>query len=455
MALVCGCALVAGNPRAQFPQSQVIERVSCKADPEQSYALYLPPGYTPEKKWPVLYAFDPAGRGSVPVKFFQEAAAKFGYILVGSNNSRNGIDVSAIVKTLWADTHEQFSIDERRVYTTGFSGGARVASAVALGYRGAVAGVIAASAGLPPNFDPSLANQFVFFGTAGTEDFNFPEMQQTKRKLDEVGVTNRLAIFPGPHDWPPADLCTEAIAWMEMQAMKAGTRAKDDELIEARLNLQKKTAHDFEVSQKSYEAYLQYEDLITEFKGLRDTTEFASAAARLGATKEVKAAIKSEKTEEDDQARLLEKLRTLIARLQDAAIYPETIAELKDDLINLAKQAETSKSVADQRVAQRVLQSLFVQVYEEAFAMKQRKDYAAIPAKLELAAVIRPKDPNVFYSLAVAYARIGNKSRAMAALTMAIERGFSDLARIEQNEDFAILRNEADYKKAVASLKKP
>ena len=80
------CSLVAGNQQAQFPHGEVIEKVTCIANAEQSYALFLPSGYTPEKKWPILYAFDPLGRGSVPVKLFQDAAKEFGFILVGSNN---------------------------------------------------------------------------------------------------------------------------------------------------------------------------------------------------------------------------------------------------------------------------------------------------------------------------------------------------------------------------------
>jgi dienelactone hydrolase len=449
-----GSDLFAGAAQDQFPQGEVIERVTCKSDPEQSYTLFLPPGYTPEKKWPILYAFDPIGRGSVPVKLFREAAERFGFIVIGSNNSRNGIDIGAIVKTLWADTHERFSIDERRVYTSGFSGGARVASAVALSYRDAVAGVVAASGGPPPNFNQSSASQLVFFATAGTEDFNFPEMQRLKRRLDALGITHRLEIFEGGHEWPPVELCGEAIAWLEVQAMKSGTRAKDDALIDRRLQSQTQTARENESSQKNYEAYLEYEALVTEFRGLRDVNEFAAAAARLRTLKEVKAAIKSEKAEEDDQANLLAKLETLMAQLRDATTYPETMAELKANLSDLAKKSEDSKTVAERRVARRVLQALRVQMYEEAFALGQRKEFAAIPAKLELATVISPKDPRVFYDLATAYARVGNKGRATASLAKAIERGFSDLARIEQNEDFAILRNEEGYKKLVAGLKK-
>lgn len=454
MLMSFGCTQVAAQHQSQFPQGEIIERVASTANPEQSYALFLPPGYTPEKKWPILYAFDPIGRGLVPVKLFQEAARQFGWIVVGSNNSRNGIDTSLIVKDFWADTHQKFSIDERRVYTTGFSGGARVASAVALSYRGAVAGVIAASGGPPPDFNVAAAKEIEFFGTAGTDDFNFPEMQQLKRRMEEVGVTNRLLVFAGGHEWPSAEICGEAIAWMEVQAMKSGTRAKDDALIDLRLAAKTRAARDYETKKQLYEAYGEYQALITEFSGLRAIDELAFATERLRNSKEVKAAIKSEKDEEQDQAKLSERVRSLIAKLQDASIYAETMSELKYVLSDLTKKSEGNKGVADQRVARRVSQSLLVEIYEEAFALKQKKNYGLIPAKFELATLIKPKDPRVFYELAGAYARIGNRRRAMAALGQAIERGFSDLVRIEQNEDFATLRDDPGYKKMIAGLKK-
>jgi DNA-binding SARP family transcriptional activator len=139
--------------------------------------------------------------------------------------------------------------------------------------------------------------------------------------------------------------------------------------------------------------------------------------------------------------------------LPGAENFPEAMIGLNANLSDLAKKAESSKSVAEQRVARRVLQALTVRIYEEAFALKQIKSYASIPAKLELLTLIAPRDPRVFYELAVAYARVGNKSKATTALGRAIERGFSDVARIEQNEDFAILRDDAAYQKLLAGLK--
>jgi len=67
-----------------------INSVACTDDTTQSYALYLPSNYSPERLWPIVYCFDPGGRGDYPVGLFRAAAEKYGYILVGSNNSQNG-----------------------------------------------------------------------------------------------------------------------------------------------------------------------------------------------------------------------------------------------------------------------------------------------------------------------------------------------------------------------------
>ncbi|HXL80071.1 MAG TPA: hypothetical protein VN951_04270 [Pyrinomonadaceae bacterium] len=438
----------------EWPRGEIVESVACKSDPQQSYALYLPSQYTPEKKWPMLYAFDPGARGKLPVSLFKDAAEKFGFIVVGSNNSKNGIQVASVVQTLWADTHARLSIDEKRIYTTGFSGGSRVAFATALAYQGAVAGVIACSASFPGNAPPAPGLAFAVFATTGTEDFNFPEMQQLKRKLDEVGVRNHLEVFQGGHDWAPADLCAQAIAWLELQAMKKGTRAKDEALIGQLLKEGTSKAHDYEAAGKNYEAYLEYQSLAADFKDLRDTKEVAATAARLAASKEIKTAIKNERDEEDRQRVLETKLQTLLGQLQNPTTYSDAFAELKSLVSDLTRKSEDTKDITQQRVTRRTLQAVFVQVFEAANGLGLAKNYAGAAEKLEIAALLKPKNPRLFYELAVTYARAGNKSKAISALGRAIENGFTDLAKIEQTQEFDPIRNEAGYKKLVTGLKK-
>src|ERR1044071_9122925 len=182
--LMCACLSArAGHlPAQELTRGTVIEKVVCRSDAQQSYALYLPTSYAPGKRWPILYCFDPAARGAVPVGRFKDAAEQYGYIVIGSNNSRNGpSDTLTILNAMLNDTHARFAIDDRRLYTAGFSGGARVASAV--GHSLDIAGVIACGGGFPTNLAPSRATPFVLFGTAGTEDFNYPEMRQLARTL--------------------------------------------------------------------------------------------------------------------------------------------------------------------------------------------------------------------------------------------------------------------------------
>src|SRR3981081_2641344 len=75
--------------------------VIVQADTNHSYALYLPSNYTPQKRWPLLLAFDPSVLGGRPVNLFQNAAEKYGVIVVGSNNTRNFADPSTAIRLLW------------------------------------------------------------------------------------------------------------------------------------------------------------------------------------------------------------------------------------------------------------------------------------------------------------------------------------------------------------------
>ena len=74
---------------ADFPRGQAVERVVVADTPSQSYALYLPSAYTPEKLWPVLFMLDARGNALVPLERFRAAAERFGWILVSSYNSRS------------------------------------------------------------------------------------------------------------------------------------------------------------------------------------------------------------------------------------------------------------------------------------------------------------------------------------------------------------------------------
>ncbi|PWT90859.1 MAG: hypothetical protein C5B55_09060, partial [Blastocatellia bacterium] len=153
-AVIFSCSVVRSSqtPQSAIPVGAVTEKIVTQSEPDQSYAVYLPSNYSPAQKWPTIFCFDPGARGKLAVGRFKSAAEKFGYIVVCSNNSRNGLDtdvVTKIVNAFWDDVHHRFPIDEQRTYFAGFSGGARLSIGLAIRCNGCVTGVFACGAGFP------------------------------------------------------------------------------------------------------------------------------------------------------------------------------------------------------------------------------------------------------------------------------------------------------------------
>lgn len=445
----------------ELPTGKIIEKVVCRAEPGLSYSLYVPSTYVPKKKSPVLFAFDPAARGLVPVERFKDAGEKYGYIVAGSNDSRNGpwAPSAKAIQAMWNDVVERFAIDERRIYATGFSGGARVACRLGYGLKGQIAGVIACGAGFPPEVTPEKGMPFVLFGTAGVEDFNHAEMKQLDRTLDGLGIAHRVEFFEGGHSWAPAELCTRAIEWMEVQAIKSSLRARDDALIERVLGKETERVRAEESAGLIYQAYAGYAGIAETFKGLKDVSEFERKASALKDTKEVRQVLKLERDQEVEQRTRtadLYRWRTRVSQTNvpgDAEERTLVLGDLRRSLADLKKRSEAKDSTPDRALARRVLNGFMASSFESSMALFDSKDYERAAANLAVDAEIMPDNWRVFYRLAGAYALKGDKKKAVDALKKSVEKGFSNVAELESNSSLDLIRNEPGYKKIVEEMK--
>src|SRR5881397_3328173 len=131
---------------AQAPPGRVQERVVSVTDTAQTFAVYLPPGYSSVRRWPVLFVLDPRGRALLALRLFQDVAARLGWVVLSSYNSLSDgppePNVNAL-NAMLASAWERLSVDSSRFYLAGFSGTARAALGFAVMLRGHVAGVIA------------------------------------------------------------------------------------------------------------------------------------------------------------------------------------------------------------------------------------------------------------------------------------------------------------------------
>jgi hypothetical protein len=424
------------TPQQPLPTGQIIEKLDIANDASQSYALYLPTNYSPEKVWPVIYFFDPGARGNVPLLRFRAAAEKYGYVLAGSNNSKNGpgVPLESIFRNFWEDSHRRIQIDDGRVFTAGFSGGARVASRLAIGLRGKIAGVIACSGGFPAQNGPSRDISFLFAATAGTEDFNNPEMQALNRTFESFQKPHMLATFEGGHDWAPEEVCTEVLEWIELQSMKQGRLRRSDSFIDDLCRRRLAYADGLLKTGDTYNAYLRYSSLAADFTGLKDMSAVEAKLLQMRNSKEVRAGTKLERDIEERQARGTQRFLQIKESLQNPDTKAQALTDLNFMISDLRKASNLNAAKSERIVSRRLLSLFFVQAFEDANAAIYQKKFADAVASYSLCVQLQPDNGRAFYNLARAYSLNGERKRAREALKSAIEKGFNDTAAIERLE---------------------
>jgi hypothetical protein len=356
LAVAMAAAVTGGAASAQdLARGQIVDDVRCLADSTQGYALYLPSGFTAERKWPVLFLFDAGARGRRGLERYQAAAERYGYIVAGSNNSRNGPwDVALTASRAMAtDVLKRFPIDPARVYTGGMSGGARVALMVAMSPDGIagrfgpkVAGVLASSAGFPPD-DFRESVPFPIFGTAGTDDFNYQEMRELDRR---VTSPHRVEVFDGGHTWPPVELAAEGVEWMEIQAIRSGIRQRDQALIDD-IFARRLAAAD---RRSGLEKLRDLEDMAADFDGLKDVARLRQQADALARQPDVRQAIAAERAEEQTERQLDADFGEFLRQLPASG----NIAPLRERVMKLLEQSRAATDSTDRRIARRTLATL-------------------------------------------------------------------------------------------------
>lgn len=342
--------LAATVAAAELPAGKIIPDVKCDLDASQSYALYLPSSYTPDRTWPVIFAFDPGGRGINGPDRYQAAAEQYGFIVAGSNNARNGQSSHDAVIAMTGDVIKRFHVDLTRMYVAGMSGGARVALGVALASSTRVAGVMASSAGYPDG-QPRKTLPFPLFETAGTEDFNHLEMRKIDRELTSP---HHLAIFEGGHLWLSSAMAVEAVEWMEIQAIKTGLKPRDEKELDQIFAKRTKAIG----AGNDKDAFLALQSVVADFTGLRDVSAFAARSSELGRSKAVTDALKKDREEDDREGRMLEDVWAAEDRLMLPQERAGALNELRQRWRQLSEQAKKTDDSVERRLARRVLSGL-------------------------------------------------------------------------------------------------
>lgn len=447
-ACILWCATSLAQDVEHFASGTVIPKVVCGGNPQQSYALYLPSSYSAAKRWPIIYVFDPGGRGPTAGEAIRAAAEKYGYIVVASNNSHNGAEAVSgdAAKAMWQDTQQRFPIDEHRRYFAGMSGGARLATALAIYCNGCVAGVIANAAGFPLGRKPSSALKFAYFAALGNADFNFLEFVDLRRDLEASGMRYRIRVFQGRHGWAPPDVWEQALHWMDLQATRSGFLNRDKAWIQESYSEAMQRASGWLDQQDFLEAFREYSFAAHDFSGLTDIDSADKQVKVLGADKRLKKAQKQELAAADEQRRLVSEPSAEIQALADGTLSPEELMHLRSTFTNLLARTRAFQHTEDPQtlIARRALSGLVVQALESGQSAMDHKKYEVALHLYDLA-VSGSENPGWgHYCRARVYAITADKKHMLAELKQAFGGGFHDPSALDAQE-FQPFQSDPDF----------
>ena len=440
-------------------RGEIILSVKCSQKPEQTYALYIPSNYVPEKRWPIVYVFDPGAHGSIPIELMKEAAERYGFIIAASNNSRNG-PLGPQEKAGWAvwdDTRARLEIDNHCVYFAGFSGGARIAALMAQECECAQ-GVMLNSAGFSPYSPPSTKDRFAVFSTVGLADFNYDEIIKLEKTLGNLGISHFLRRFDGSHGWAPQNVWQEAFAWMRLVAIKNRRQPRDEQFIAAELDFALHRAKMLEDSGSIYYAWQNYREVSEIFQGLADTKKIDERALILEKGGKVREGQEKEEKEIDEQIELQNKIVNILQLMHkpkpkwltneqlnnyDEGVFTfgELRTQARDAIRRLRRDLESEDRPERQRVLERVRSVVSIYLSETAQYDMDSNDFLIAKNFYELAAEAQPDMYGPHVSLARCLLRMGDREESIHELGRARETGLTAQALAEMSKQMTELNS--------------
>lgn len=195
------------------------------ADEKITWKMYVPETYDKDKPAGLMVYISPTTRGTLP-RGWRTAMDDENLIWISANRSGNNIQTAK--RMLYAVLAPQiaaseYAIDGDRIYLSGFSGGGKVASMVAIDFANLFKGAIYIGGAEfwqpdpPAQIEQVRKNRYVF--VSGQQDFNLGLTREIHRRYQEAGLGNlELMIVPGmPHSTPGTRDIRAAIDFLDQR----------------------------------------------------------------------------------------------------------------------------------------------------------------------------------------------------------------------------------------------
>ncbi len=197
------------------------------ADQPVEWVVYVPESYDARMPAGILVFISANNSGKIPGDW-KKIMDKYNLIWIGANRSGNKIATSLrVIYAILAPAAigQDYKINADRIYISGFSGGGRVSSMVAVDYahlfNGAIfnSGVNFWGKDKPKRYDEIKNNYYVFI--TGTKDFNLRDTKKVYSAYEKAGIPNiKLLVIPFmSHEQPRPKKYEEAINFLDSRGI--------------------------------------------------------------------------------------------------------------------------------------------------------------------------------------------------------------------------------------------
>ena len=432
------------NNNTTFYKAGSYQTIVCAEDTKESYTAYFPNAYNPNEKLPVIIVFDAHARGKLAAQKFQKAADNFGYLIVASNNAKNGSKtIGHTVNVLFKDVLSRFKIDTKQIYTAGFSGGAKIATSIAV-QQGGIAGVISIAAGLP-QAGQQISNYFNFASIVGINDFNYLELNELDKQIGTLGFAHNLFITDKGHEWPNDSTINSAVEWMQILAIKKGIVPSDDHMIRNYIDHVSIHINKLILEDKVYRAKQEYEVFLSSLKNLIDISEYEKSYRTLLKNPNIK-------TQQSEFKKIAE---------QEGSKQQAYLNYFKNGQFNkIAQEIELqrknilTKDFAQKHSAQRLINYISMLSYLFTDSYIKQNNLQAAENVLKIYKLADKNNPDVYFFEASIYDKKAMDKKAISSLQKAVSLGFSDVDRLYNTQYFNRISTLAEFDLIIQKAKK-
>jgi hypothetical protein len=445
------------SQNVDFKTGSIIDSVKIKNSTD-TFTLYLPKKFDENEPASIVFIFEPAARGKIGIQPFIEAAETYNYILVCSNDSKNGPfkTNTDIINRLFESVLASFLINKDRIYTAGFSGGSRLASALAVISK-QIAGVIACGAGFSSYIlhKPIAKEDFSYVGLIGEQDMNYQEMLTAQDWLDGLQMDNELFINGDGHSWPSSDQILMAFDWLELEAFRKYQKPINYFDINRIYQRFYEEASTTESQNKIESAVWEYQRLQRNFYEYYTLDSIAEKVTKLKATsqysKQVRNRMSLKIKEENMRGVFVNKFAREIKK--NPPIH--NVKWWQKKLSNLREEYLLSEDRQKQLLGIRVSNALYSLAIESANIHLQDKNYNKSLYCHQVLAELQPKGSYPVFLIAKDYANLYKEDETFEYLELAISMGFSKKKYILNATEFYKYRSSERFKSLIEKMKKP